>query len=240
MVSAGVAVLAAGLALSAVAVAGRGASTDRSGPLAQAEIDAVAARVGPVVVRVEAEGCGGGVTGSGFVAGGRVVTSGHLVAGAADLTYEGDAARGRVAVAGADDTADLAFSAPLAGPAAPAGGGLELAPLAPFDGAPVVIMGRTGGRLRWLGAVARTVDGAAYGAAGPLLLLDRPVAPGWSGGPVVDRDGRVVGVVRAVDGSAGVTLAEPVRNPGPWGREAGQDDTDRAATISCKSDHPNG
>lgn len=239
MVSAGVAVLAAGLAVSAVAVAGRDASTDR-GPWGGAEIDAVAARVGPAVVRVEAEGCGGAMSGSGFVAGGRVVTSGHLVTGAADLTYDGQTIRGRVAVAGSLEPADLAFSVPLAGPAAPGGGGLVLAPQAPVDGTPVVIVSRAGGRLRWLAATARTVDGAAYGAAGPLLLLDRPVAPGWSGGPVVDRSGRVVGVVRAVEGAAGVTLAEPVQHPALMGREASQDDTDRAATISCKSDHPKG
>lgn len=240
MVSAGVAVLAAALLLSAVVVAGRGPSIDGGGPLTGAEVDAVAARVGPAVVRVEADGCGGATAGSGFLVGGRVVTSGHLVRGAADLSFDGDAARGRVAIAGSLDPADLAFSTLLAGPGAPGRRGLEIAPEAPGDGAPVVIVSRTGGRLRWLAAVARTVDGGPYGAGGPLLALDRPVAPGWSGGPVVDRSGRVVGVVRAVDSSTGVTLAEPARQLGSPVDEWRQDGTERAAPISCKSDHPKG
>lgn len=239
MVTAGVVVLALGLVLSAVAVASRGTPHDR-GPLTGAESDALAARVGSAVVRVEAEVCGSAMSGSGFLAGGRVVTSGHLVAGAADLTYDGEGARGRVAVAGSLDPADLAFSARLAGPGAPVGGGLELARAAPADGTPVVIVGRAGGRLRWLAAVARTVDGAAYGAAGPLLVLDRAVAPGWSGGPVVDRSGRVVGVVRAVEATAGVTLAEPALQLDSPGHGWRQDGTGRAAPISCKSDHPKG
>ncbi len=238
-VLAGVAVLSVGLAVSAAAVAQRGRPGDLT-PLAEAEIESIALRVGESTVRVEAETCAGRMTGSGFVVGGRVVTSGHLVRGAAELTFEGPELRGRAAMAGELDPADLAFSVPLTGRGASPGGGLELASGQPADGSPVVVVGRTGGRLRWLAAVARTIDGTAYGASGPLLLLDRAVAPGWSGGPVVDRAGRVVGVVRGVEEVAGITLAEPARLLPPLTAEWQQDDIDRAAPSSCKSDHPKG
>ncbi len=237
-VLAGVALLSVGLALSAVAVAQQPRPDDPT-PLTEAEIEAIAIRVGESTVRVEAETCAGGMTGSGFVIGGRVVTSGHLVSGAAELAFDGPGIRGRVAVVGVLDAADLAFSAPLVNEAT-IGGGLALASRAPADGSPVVVVGRTGGRLRWLAAVARTVDGTAYGSPRPLLLLDRAVAPGWSGGPVVDRAGRVVGVVQAVEETADVSLAEPASLLPLLTAEWQQDDIDRAAPISCKSDRPTG
>ncbi len=234
--------LAFGLTLSGVVVAGHARSADLQ-PLTRAEVDAIAARVGPSIVLVEAQTCHGGMTGSGFLTGGRLVTSRHLVAGAAELILSGgvDGARRRVAVAGVLDPADLALSAPLAGPGRPFGEGLEVASGPPADGTPVVIAARARGGLRWLAAVARTVDGAAYGAGGPLLLLDRPVAPGWSGGPVVDRSGHVVGVVRAVDGATAVTLAEPVAELGSRASPVwSQDDNSRDQWTTCKSDHVTG
>lgn len=237
-VFAGVAVLSVGLALSAVAVAQQRRPADTR-PLTEAEIEAIAIRVGEWTVRVEAETCAGGMTGSGFVIGGRVVTSGHLVSGAAELAFDGPGVRGRAAVAAMLNPADLAFSAPLAG-GVTTGEGLALGPDVPSDGSPVVVVGRTGGRLRWLSAVARTIDGTAYGSPRPLLLLDRAVAPGWSGGPVVDRAGRVVGVVRAVEGSAGITLVEPAGPLLLLTAEWQQDAIDRAAPSRCKSDHPTG
>ncbi len=238
-VLAGVAVLSIGLLLSAVAVAQRGRPDDLT-PLTEAEIEAIAVRVGESTVRVEAETCAGGMTASGFVAGARVVTSGHLVSGAADFTFDGPHTRGRVAVAEVLDAADLGFSEPLGEGGGATGPSLTLADGGPADGSPVVMLGRPGGRLRWLAAVARTVDGTAYGASGPLLVLDRAVAPGWSGGPVVDRAGRVVGVVRAVVEAADITLADPAYLLPPLAPEWHQDDIDRAAPSSCKSDDPKG
>ncbi|MDH4363128.1 MAG: serine protease [Acidimicrobiia bacterium] len=239
MVFVGVAVLAAAVAASAVAVADRSASAALA-PLSEADIELVATGAGQATVGIEADTCGGRMAGSGFVAEGRVVTSAHLVEGAAEMLFEGAGLPVRVAVGGTLHPADLAISAPLTDRTPTSGATLELASGPPADGTPVVIVARVGGRLRWLAAVARTVAGAAYGAAGPLLVLDRPVAPGWSGGPVVNRSGRVVGVVRAVDASVGVTLAELVDQLHVPDQTWREDDIERPARISCKSDRPKG
>lgn len=228
MVFAGVTVLCLGLAVSAAVVADQ-ADRALTAPLGAAEAEAVADIAGPGTVAVAARTCGGAVTGSGFVVDGRVVTSRHLAVGAAALTLERDGARTRAAVGGLAERADLALSAPLAAGEG-AGPGLVLAPGDPGDGAPVVVVARTGGRLRWLAASARIVEGAAYGAPGPSLLIDRAVGPGWSGGPVLDRAGRVVGVVRAVEGTMDVTLAVPVSQLREW---LGSDSYG-GAVVGCK------
>ncbi|MEZ5406655.1 MAG: S1C family serine protease [Acidimicrobiales bacterium] len=240
MVFVGVALLVAGLAVSAVALANRSAPGGRVS-VSDAEAELIARDASRAIVGIEAETCAGTMVGSGFVAGGRVVTSGHLVAGAADLAIAGaGAAPVRLAVGGTLHPADLAFSAQFPPSTAAPEGGLAFAPGPPAEGAAVVVAARVGGRLRWLVAGARTVDGGAYGGVGPLLLLDRPVAPGWSGGPVLNRSGRVVGVVRAVDGSTGVTLAEPVDERHVPERAWRENDIERAAPISCKSDQSMG
>lgn len=78
-------------------------------------------------------------------------------------------------------------------------------------GQPVLLAGYGGGRtLTILDAVVHAVvDGRVYGNEGPVLLLDRPIVAGFSGGPVVDRHGRVVGILRAFDSVTGLTIATP-------------------------------
>jgi serine protease Do len=148
-----------------------------------------------VINAVQASVVGVGPAGSGVVvADGLVVTNAHNVRGEVAVTF----ADGRVAtatVAGADTEGDLAVLAVDTAGSTPvtwSDGDVEL-------GQVVVGLGRPGGRslragvgfitglgLSFRGPEGRTVTGALEHSA--------PLAHGSSGGPVVDSDGRLVGI----------------------------------------------
>lgn len=167
----------------------------------------------------------GTVTGSGFVLGdgpgGLVVTGRHLVERSLVAEVSGSSMPvpldGAVSArSGRRDLALLVFPAPAtssgAGPI-----GLRLAGDDPRPGDPVVMAARLDDRVEQVpAAVAGIVDGDAYGVDGPVLLLDPGSVPGFSGGPVVDGTGRVVGVLNAVDRSTGLAIATPVSELRSW------------------------
>jgi S1-C subfamily serine protease len=156
-------------------------------------------------VKVVSTGCGGLVTGSGFpIGGGLIVTNAHVVSGTADHRVQ--TADGTILPASVvyfDPEVDIAIlRVPgYAGPSlafAPAGRGT--------DGAVIGYPG--GGRERVEPAV---VDGAveAQGrdiyssnlVTRQIYVLQSYVRPGNSGGPIVDLQGRVLGVVFATSAS---------------------------------------
>ena len=95
--------------------------------------------------------------------------------------------------------------------------GLALAPADAPVGAEVLALGRVGGALVTAeGVVHLYVDAGFYGGSGPALLVDLDSGPGYSGGPLLDRHGRVVGVLRAVDTTTGLAVAEPVSVAAAW------------------------
>lgn len=53
-------------------------------------------------------------------------------------------------------------------------------------------------------------DGRFYDRSGPVLVLSVPFETGWSGAPLMDSEGRVVGVVFGTDLAADRGLAVPV------------------------------
>jgi S1-C subfamily serine protease len=161
------------------------------------------------VVRVLGTACGLGISGSGWVAGPElVVTNAHVVAGQTDTTADG---RRAVAVA-FDARNDIAV---LRVP------GLERRPLRQADaptGSPVGIAGYPeNGPLRLVpgrvGGTGTVLSEDAYGR-GPvsrrITSFRGRVRRGNSGGPLIDRDGRVVGTVFASrTGSAAGYAIEP-------------------------------
>ncbi len=160
----------------------------------------------PTVVGVGVTACGRRSRGTGVVVGpDLVVTAAHVVgdAGLVAVGAPGATVTGEVLGVAADGT-DLALvSVPVdAGPVPTSspGSGEEVWILrAPAAGAAVVP-----------GRVVAVDPGTAGRAAGASLGVDVRVPPGTSGGAVVDRRGRLAGIVVAGARPGALTLAVPV------------------------------
>lgn len=188
-------------------------------PPAGSELAAALAAAGPSTVKLEGLGCGGTVTGSGFVAGpGLVVTNAHVVAGIDRPVIIDQAGRRPavpvvfdpaldIAVLRADNLAGrpLALNQALADRGTtgaiigyPAGGPLDVEPAA---------------ILRQLSARGRNIYGTAQ-AERAIYEVQATVIEGNSGGPLVNPAGEVLGVVFArsvgVDGVGYVVRASEV------------------------------
>jgi hypothetical protein len=158
-----------------------------------------------VTVKVVSTGCGGLVTGSGFPIGnGLIVTNAHVVSGTTDHRIQ--TADGTVLPASViyfDPEVDIAI---LRVPAL-AGPGLEFAPGG--RGTTGAVIGYPGGGQERVEPAV--IDGAVnaqgrdiYSAnlvTRQIYVLQSRVRPGNSGGPIVDLQGRVLGVVFATSAS---------------------------------------
>ena len=188
------------------------------GPGELAEVVSMAAG-GTVVVSSVA--CGRTVAASGVLVGeGLVVTNRHVVAGddRVDIGHSGQVVSSApvVGLSSGLDAALLAVGDGLPG-AGVVGAPLELADGDPDPGEPVVVAASWGEGFQWMPArVQAVVDGAAYGSDGSVLLVDVPTVPGYSGGPVLDRRGQLVGVLRSVDVVTALSVAIPASELSPW------------------------
>lgn len=165
------------------------------------------------VVRIRAVSpCGVGV-GTGFVIdGGRIVTNRHVVEGARRLsveTWAGDPVRVGAARQGRDtDLAVIELARagrrdlqPLTLAAEPAAVGNRLTALGYAEAGPAVA---TSGQL---------IDeprGRRFAEPGRVMRMGTSVRPGNSGGPLLDGDGEVVGVVYAYEIATRYSLAIPL------------------------------
>lgn len=201
------------------------ASLDPLGPAVDFGRIALAAR--PSVAKVEAQTCAGPMAGSGFVIeGGTLITNRHLVDGADHLlaTSGSDEYPAAVVVRRLGADVDLA-TAQLATPHA-----LPVADADPAAGTEVVLTGWSGGGYRWLaGRVHLHTDGTAYGIPGPVMLLEPATTFGYSGGPVLNARGEVVGVLQAVDHATDLSLAIPISSVHEWL----QMDAEDAPSTTC-------
>ena len=154
------------------------------------------------VVRIDGEGCGGVITGSGFVVGnGLVSTNAHVVAGISSPVVYDINGQHPAYVVWFDPNLDLAVlkTSGLAGKPLPIdlktiNSGTQGAILGypgggPFKADPAAVMGElsaSGRNIYGNGVTVRSI----YEVAGDVI-------PGNSGGPLIEKDGEVIGVVFA-------------------------------------------
>lgn len=184
-----------------------------AGPLSPSAAAGVARQAGGAVVEIQGVGCGGPIGGSGFAVSGAVFSAAHLLS-SADGAFVVGVPPGHAhyrAVIGRRSEADLALLGASPGPT------LALAAVDAPAGSSVVLVGRVGGQLVWRAArVHQYTTGGPYGVDGVVMLVDPAGERGWSGGPVLDGRGRVVGMVRALDVTTGLGLAVPVSELHSW------------------------
>ncbi len=159
--------------------------------------------------------------GAGFAIGSHlIVTSRHVVEGADPLevtSWDGGAVE--VAVADKSQDHDLALLTTVR----TLQGSLELAPGPAGRGDLVRIVGYPlGGQFSLIrGLVVDQVDGRPFEDSSQVLRVKAVVLPGYSGGPIVDCRGQVVGVVYAQGRESRHALAIPTSSLRSWLTSAG-------------------
>ena len=193
--------------------------TDLRGPSAEGPPPAVGATAGinkaaRSTVRVESFGCGGLVFGSGFpISRELFVTNAHVVAGTENQTVRTRGGRrAKATVVHFDATRDLAILRVDGADVAPLQTRAEVA-----NGTVGAVIGYPGGGDQQIVGARVVAKTSAVGrdiysrglAKREIYVLRATVRKGDSGGPVVDREGRLVGVVFAastLDGGEGYAL----------------------------------
>ncbi|HNB53782.1 MAG TPA: trypsin-like peptidase domain-containing protein [Anaerolineales bacterium] len=178
---------------------------------------------GVVAIRVLTEAGGG--QGSGFVidADGHIVTNYHVVEGATDIEVDftsGFKTRGTVvgidldsdlAVLKVDAPAEEIHPLPMGDSEQVKVGQLVVAIGNPFGLSSTMTVGIVSAKGRTLSSLNTTSTGNTY-SAGDILQTDAAINPGNSGGPLLNLNGEVIGVNRAIQTEAFSTEGEPVNS----------------------------
>lgn len=193
--------------------------------------------------RISARTCSGFLLGSGFVADGVLFTNRHMVEGAREAKVELGGQTVFAQVLGTSDIIDLATidATLLLGPQSPRvsdpgpdGPWLHLASTNPQIGEPLLLAGHAGGGDTEVvfSRVHTYSSGSPYGVGGEVLLIDTPTEGGFSGGPVLNREGEVVGILQGFDRATGLTLAIPVESMSSATFARGSDEVPRAESST--------
>lgn len=182
-------------------------------------------RVVPGVVAIQTLTAEGGSLGSGFVydTDGHIITNFHVVENATDLEVDfssGYKTRGKVIATDLDsDLAVIKVEAPQE----------ELSPLPlgnsddmkvgqtvvaignPFGLSSTITMGIVSAKSRTLSSF-RPSSGGSYFSAGDIIQTDAAINPGNSGGPLINLNGEIVGVNRAIRTDSSTSTGEPVNS----------------------------
>lgn len=183
-----------------------------------------------VVIRAAQRGATGRDTGSSLGTGvvinadGSIMTAAHVIDGAATITVVfADGTESAADVRSADRATDIAVLAPASKPEvvvpATLGGGVRVGDDTYAVGHPLGLVGSLSAGV--ISGLDRSIPrGDGQGRLTGLIQFDAAVNPGNSGGPLLDRNGRVVGIVTAIadpsqDGSfIGIGFAVPIATAG--------------------------
>lgn len=201
------------LSLTTVAALGRASQTTSgdSEDEAAAEIR-IRALADLATLGVAGAGCNDLLRGSGFVVDGTTYTNRHLVEGGAVVKLDQLIDPVVVPLTAIADDLDVA-TAPGVDAVS-----LRFAVSNPAVGDSVFVAGHAGGgeTVVLAGVVHLYGAGADWGVEGNVMLIDVATEPGFSGGPVLDVDGAVVGMLQGFEPTIGLTLAIPVEDLRSW------------------------
>ncbi|MBT8241720.1 MAG: serine protease [Acidimicrobiia bacterium] len=197
--------VAVGLLLVGLVLSTPGARTEQ---LSQQERIDLHARAQIATVRVAARACPGVIHGSGFVIDGLLFTSGHIAANDQRLKVDRPGRPVESPVMATSVSLDVAVADAFGLVAVE----MVLAETDVPEGETVFVAGfPDGGELET--AQARIVgygDAVQWGVQGRRVMLIEPgIVSGFSGGPVMDRDGTLIGMLAGVDSVTGLAVAIP-------------------------------
>lgn len=182
-------------------------------------------QVNPGVVSIVVETGQGISQGSGFVYDydGHIITNYHVVEGNVNLEVDfvnGLKVRGKViatdldsdlAVIEVDVPADQLSPLPMGDSDSIQVGQIVVAIGNPFSLSSTMTMGIVSAKGRILDSMRQTAEGSSFTAA-DIIQTDAAINPGNSGGPLLNLDGEVVGINRAIRTSGTTTEGEPVNS----------------------------
>ena len=223
LLSTGLAVVAGNL----LDAGGNGRAVDTAGIFTQptlvgarADVVTVAERVRPAIVQLKVErgraGSGSGVL---FRSDGHLLTNAHVVDGATSVMVVLSSGKELAArVVGSDPSSDTAVVKIEGGPFPVAELGstseLKVGQQAIAIGSPLGLSGGPSVTVGVVSALHRSVRTRTGQSLMDMVQTDAPIAPGSSGGALLDADGRVIGITTAVamtdTGAEGFGFATPI------------------------------
>ena len=194
-------------------------------------VDRLRGLAASITVPLVAVGCSSTISGNAVASDGQFLTNRHLVDGATAIVLGGTPATAALEDAPAEEapteagssgpnvtTVDLA-AVRIAVPdrrTDPNSGDASLVTRDPAVGTPVLLAGWREGTFHVrVGRVHAYTYGDSYGP-GRVMLLEPMTAPGFSGGPVLNQNGEIVGLLRAIDATTSLTVAIPASTIRAW------------------------
>jgi serine protease Do len=187
----------------------------------ETDVEEIAARVRPAIVELQVDGDQGKSSGSGviFRSDGYILTNNHVVEGATSIVaILSDGHQVKARLVGADPETDVAL-VKLDGPGRPVAtlgtaSGLKVGQLAVAIGSPLGLAGGPSVTVGVVSALGREVDAGTGPPLLDMIQTDAPIAPGSSGGALLDQRGDVIGITTAVavnsSGPQGLGFATPI------------------------------